>query len=103
MLLFTTLFVIFFVIVLLCIGFGLSYYRTKQKQHIRMMLRNVHASAAEQRSAQFLKPDEDGNVLTKLLSRFRFMSRLDLILEQAGKNWTGVKFVSISYLTGTVG
>src|SRR3954454_21621236 len=98
MLLFTTLFVIIFVIVLLCIGFGLSYFRTKQKQHIRMMLRNVQASPAEQRSAQLLKPDEDDNVLTKLLDRFQLTSRLDLILEQAGKNWTGAKLISISFM-----
>jgi tight adherence protein B len=102
-LLFAALFIIIFIIVLLCVGFGLSYFRTKQKQHIRMMLRNVHATPAEQRSAQFLKPDEDNNVLAKLLSRFQFVSRLDLILEQAGKNSTGVKLISKSFLTGAIG
>ena len=101
-LLLAALFVIIFVVVLLCVGFGLSYFRTKQKQHIRMMLRNVHATPAEQRSAQFLKQDED-NVLANLLDRFQFMSRLDLILEQAGKNWTGTKLISVSFLTGIGG
>src|SRR5947209_18531985 len=103
MLLFAALFVIIFVIILLCVGFGLSYFETKQKQHIRMMLRNVHATPAEQRSAQFLKPDEDEDVLAKLLNRFQFMSRLDLILEQAGKSWTGAKLISVSFLTGAAG
>jgi tight adherence protein B len=102
-LLLAALFVIIFVVVLLCIGFGLSYFRTKQKQHIRMMLRNVQASPAEQRSTQFLKPDEGGNVLAKLLDRFQLTNRLDLLLEQAGKNWTGTKLVSISLMTGAAG
>lgn len=99
----TALFVIIFVVVLLCVGFGLSYFQTKQKQHIRMMLRNVHATAAEQRSAQFLKPDEDDSILARLLGRFQFMDRLDLILEQAGKGGSGVKLISTSCLTGTIG
>jgi tight adherence protein B len=103
LLLFAALFVIIFVVVLLCVGFGLSYFQTKQKQHIRMMLRNVHATPAEQRSAQFLKPDEDEDLLAKLLNRFQFMSRLDLILEQAGKSWTGAKLISVSFLTGAGG
>ncbi len=97
------LFIVVFTTVLICVGFGLSYFRSKQKQQIRLMLRHAHATPAEQRNAQFLKPDEDDNVLGKLLSRFQFMSRLDLILEQAGKNWTGVKLISISFLTGAAG
>ncbi len=32
----------------------------------------------------------------RFLNRFRFMERLDLILEQAGKKWTGSKLISIS-------
>ncbi len=102
-LLLAALFIITFVVVLLCVGFGLSYFQTKQKQHIRMMLRNVHATPAEQRSAQFLKPEEDDNLLAKLLDRFQFMDRLDLILEQAGKSWTGAKLISISFVTGIIG
>jgi tight adherence protein B len=103
MLLFVALFVIIFVAVLFCIGLGLSYFQMKQKQHIRMMLRNVHASPAEQRSAQFLKPDEDDSVLKRLFNRFQFMGRLELILEQSGKNWTGTKLIAISLLTGAIG
>ena len=102
-LLLAALFIIVFVVVLLCVGFGLSYFRTKQKKHIQMMLRNVEATPAEQRSAQFLKPDEDNNFLAKLLSRFQFMDRLELILEQAGQNGTGVKLVSTSCVTGVIG
>ena len=102
-LLLAALFVIIFVVVLLCVGFGLSYFRTQQKKHIRMMLRNVQATAAEQRSAEFLKPDEEDKFLAKLLNRFQFMDRLDLILEQAGKGGTGIKLVSISCVTGLIG
>ncbi|MBV9675807.1 MAG: type II secretion system F family protein [Acidobacteriaceae bacterium] len=102
-LLFPVLFIIIFVIVLLCAGFGMSYFRTKQKQQIRTMLRHAQATPAEQRNAQFLKPEEEGNVLAKWLGRFQFMNRLDLILEQAGKNYNGTKLISVSFLAGLAG
>jgi tight adherence protein B len=102
-LLLASLFVITFVVVLLCVGFGLSYFRSRQRKHIRLMLRNVHATPAEQRSAQFLKPEEDNNFLARLLGRFQFMNRLNLILEQAGRDGTGVKLVSTSLVTGVIG
>jgi tight adherence protein B len=102
-LLLAALFVITFVVVLACVGLGLSYFRTKQKQHIRMMLRNVQATAAEQRSTQFLKPEENDNFLAKLLERLQLMDRLELTLEQAGKGGTAVKLVATSWVTGAIG
>jgi tight adherence protein B len=97
------LFVLIFTVTLLCVGFGLSYFQSKQKQQIRSMLRHAQATPAEMRSAQFLKPDEDESFLANLLARFQFMDRLTLILEQAGKKWTGLRFISISLLTGAGG
>lgn len=102
-LLFPVLFLIIFVIVLFCVGFGMSYFRTKQKQQIRTMLRHAQATPAEQSHTQFLKPEEEGNVLAKWLDQFQFMDRLDLILEQAGKNYNATKLVSISFLAGLAG
>src|SRR5581483_1042822 len=96
------LFLLVFLTVLVCVGMGLSYVRSKQKQQIRSMLRKAEESPAEQRS-QLLRPADVEDRLTKLLSRFEFMDRLDLILEQAGKNWSGSKLVTISAVTCAIG
>lgn len=96
------LFVVVFVTVLVCIGLGLSYFRSKQKQQIRSMLRKAEAAPTEQRS-ELIRPAEVEDKLTKFLRRFQFMDRLDLILEQAGKDWTGSKLIMISCVTCAAG
>jgi Flp pilus assembly protein TadB len=95
------LFVAVFLTVLVCVGAGLSYFRSKQKQQIRSMLRKAEATPAEQRS-EFLRPAQVEDWLAKLLRRFQSMDRLDLILEQAGKNWSGSKLITISAITSGV-
>ncbi len=95
------LFVVVFLTVLACVGFGMSYFRSKQRQQIRSMLRKAEETPAEQRS-EFLRPAQVEDWLAKLLRRFQSMNRLDLILEQAGKNWSGSKLVTISAITSGV-
>ncbi len=95
-------FVVVFATVMLCVGVGLSYFRSQQKQQIRSMLQKAEASPAEQR-AQLLRPAEVENRLGKLLGRFEFMSRLDLLLKQAGKNSTSSKLVVVSCVLFTAG
>ncbi len=96
------LFLVAFLSVLACVGLGLSYFRSKQKQQIRSMLRKAEATPAEQRS-DFLRPAEVETVLSKFLGRFQFMSRLDLILEQSGKSWSGTKLITVSCLLCAAG
>jgi tight adherence protein B len=96
------LFFVVFLTVLVCVGVGLSYLRSKQKQQIRSMLRKAEATPAEQRS-ELLRPAEVEDGLSKLLRRFQFMDRLDLVLEQAGKNWSGSKLIVISSISCVLG
>ena len=96
------LFLVVFLTVLLCIGLGMSYLRSKQKQQIRSMLREAEAAPAEQRT-ELLRPAEVENSLSRFLSRFQFMDRLDLMLEQSGKDWTAGKLIVISLITCCVG
>lgn len=96
------LFVAVFLVVLLCVALGLSYFRSKQKQQIRSMLRKAEATPAEQRS-ELLRPAEVEDSLSRFLRRFQFMDRLDLILEQAGKNWSSSKLIGISGITCGIG
>lgn len=88
-------FAVIFLTVMACVGIGLSFFRTKQKQQIRSMLRKAEESPAEQRS-EFLRPAEREDNLSRFLRRFEFKERLDLILEQAGKNWSASKLIVVS-------
>lgn len=102
MLIATIIFLIVFLTILLCVGLGMTYFRSKQKQQIQAMLRKAEATPAEQRS-ELLRPAEEEDILSQFLSRFEFMARLDLILEQAGKNWSASKLILISCFTCVVG
>ncbi|MBV8897932.1 MAG: type II secretion system F family protein [Acidobacteriaceae bacterium] len=101
-LLVVVLFAAVFLAVLLSVGLGTSYFRSKQKQQIRAMLQKAEATPAEQRS-ELLRPAEVEDSLTKLLSRFDFMDRLDLILEQAGNGWSASKLITISMILFAIG
>ncbi len=96
-------FFVTFLTIVLCVGLGFFYFKSKQKKEIHSMLRNAEAVQVEQRSVQFIRPADVEDFLAKFLRRFHFMERLDLILEQAGKTWSGSKLVMISCVTCVCG
>ena len=96
-------FAFIFVVVLACVGGGLYFFKAKQKNQIRSMLRSAEASAAEQRVSQFLRPAGDDGGLGQFLARFELMDRLNLLLDQSGRNWTGSKFVTVSLALAVLG
>ncbi|MGH9655791.1 MAG: type II secretion system F family protein, partial [Bryobacteraceae bacterium] len=54
-------------------------------------------------AAELLRPPDPEDWLRKLFARFRFMQRLELILEQSGKNWTVGKLIAVSLAAAAVG
>ena len=96
------LFFVVFLTVLGCVGLGFSYFRSKQKQQIRSMLQKAEQTPIEQRS-EFLRPAQVEDFLSRFLRRFQFMDRLALILEQAGKDWSASKLLTISFITFCAG
>lgn len=102
LLLVISLFVAVFLAVVVAVGLATSYFRSKQKQQIRSMLQKAEATPAEQRS-ELLRPAEVQDILTKFLSRFDFMDRLELMLEQAGNSGTPSKLISLSVILFIVG
>ncbi|MBV9760423.1 MAG: type II secretion system F family protein [Acidobacteriaceae bacterium] len=100
----TVLFFVIFVTIIGCVGLGFSYFKSQQKQHIRSMLRNAEASTpVEQRTVQLLRPADVEDLLTKFIRRFEIAGRLELTLEQAGKDWRVSKLVTISCVLGLIG
>lgn len=102
MVLVIVLFAVVFVTVIGCIGLGMSYLRSKQKQQIRSMLKKAEATPAEQR-ADLLRPEEKVDAFGKFLDRFHFMDQLDLVLEQAGKKWSSSNVITASGLCCVLG
>lgn len=105
MLLAVVLFFVVFFTVVVCVGLGFSYFKSQQKQHIRSMLRNAEASTPveQQRIVPLLRPADVEDLLSKFIRRFEVAGRLDLMLEQAGKNWTVSKLATISCILGLAG
>jgi tight adherence protein B len=102
LLLVLVLFLVVFTAVMFAVGLAMSYFRSKQKQQLRSMLQKADATPAEQRS-ELLRPAEVEDGFTKLLGRFQFMERLDLVLQQAGNNWRASKLITISVVLFAVG
>lgn len=104
MALLSLLFLVVFATVVGCVGLGFSYLKSKEKQQIRSMLRNAESSApAEQRTVQWLRPADVEDTLSRLIGRFQVVERLDLILEQAGKDSSASKLITISSIAGIIG
>lgn len=98
------IFVLVFGTIVLCVGLGFSYFKSREKQQIRSMLHNAETSArVEERTVQWLRPAEVEDTLSRLIGRFRIVERLNLILEQAGKNSTASKLMTVSAGSAVVG
>ena len=89
-------FLLVFVAAVLSLTFGLSYIKLRQRKHIRSLLKTAEAAPQETASVELLLPaDEEGRLKT-LLKRFRLIERLDLYLEQTGKNWSSSNVIMLS-------
>lgn len=103
MLILLVVFALTFLIVVGCVGAGTAFFKSKQKNQIRSMLKNAEESAVQVVSSPLVRPADVEDFLSKLLKRFAFMERLKLILEQAGVSWTGSKLIAISCVTCVLG
>jgi tight adherence protein B len=98
------LFFVVFATVVGCVGLGFSFLRSKEKQKIRTMLRSAEETApVEQRSAPLLRPADVEDFFSKLIARFRFIERLELVLEQSGKHSTASKLLGVCGILALAG
>lgn len=93
-------FLLIFGVVVGIIALCFSYSKQKQKQHIRSMLKKAEENPAEQRNSEFLRPAESEDLLGRILRRFHFTDRINLILDQAGSTSTPGKLIGSCLLTG---
>jgi tight adherence protein B len=97
------LFVAIFGTILLCVAAASSYFKKKQKRQISSMLRKAEGSPSESRLATtFLRPANVEDGLARLLKRFQFSGRLDLMIEQSGIQTTGSKLLAFCAFSGGI-
>jgi tight adherence protein B len=96
MLLFAVIFVLLFLVILLCVGLGLAFQRSQQNKQIHAILRTADPAAVGQH-VKLLSSQDNEDGITTFLKSFRFVASLDLIAEQAGIEWTGVKLIFMSF------
>ncbi len=96
-------FVFTFVIVWVCVGFGFSFFKRKQTQQLRSMLRKAEATDAEQRNPELLLPPDRADALARLLDRFRITEQIDLMIDQAGSSSNSSKLLLSCVIAAIVG
>jgi tight adherence protein B len=95
MTIFIVLFIAVFGTIILCVAAASSYFKKKQKRQIKSMLRKAEAGPDEQRvTTTFLRPANVEDGLARLLKKFHFMERLELMIEQSGMHLTGSKLLA---------
>lgn len=96
MAIFIPIFLAAFASILVVVGVGTSYFKSKQRNQIRSMLRNAEASPTAQRASTLLRENDEENSLADLLKRFSFVERLDLMIEQSGQKTNSSKLLLLS-------
>ncbi len=99
------LFVVCFASIVLVFAFAAKYFRAKQKEQISSMLRKAEETPTRRtrKSADLLKPLQDGQGFAKFLSHFAFMERLDELMEQSGQNSSSAKLIVSCFIFGGIG
>ena len=100
-----TLFVVCFATIVLVVGFFSKYFRAKQKEQIRSMLRKAEEAPTRKnaKSQNLLRPSEEGVGFAKFLGNFAFTEKLDLVILQSGQNLTSTKLLLSCLVAGAVG
>ena len=102
MLLFGSIFLALFLIVLLCVGFGQAFLVSRQKQQIRIMLKRAESQAGKRRP-DLLNPEVEQDSLAKTLDDIPAFRRLGVLIEQSGSQWTTPKFMLLTLIAGIAG
>ncbi len=95
-------FVIIFGVFVGCVLLTNAYFKSRQSEQIRTMLRNAEATADEQRNPNLLRDAQSPDALGALLERFHFAQRISLVMDQAGSSSTPGKLVMSSVLLSLV-
>ncbi len=91
-----------FLVVLFVFGFYFAISKSKQNNQIRAMLRTADPVTAE-RSVDLLRPKRLQDSLSRFLEDLGVAARLDILLEQAGSEWSSTKLAVMSMAGAVIG
>lgn len=97
------LFLVVFATVVGCVGLGFSFLRSQEKQKIRSMLRSAEETSPVEQRAPLLRPADVEDFFSKLIAHFRFVERLELVLEQSGKHSSASKLLGLCGILALAG
>ena len=99
------LFVVCFATIVLVVVLFSKYFRAKQKEQIRSMLRKAEEAPTRRsgKSANLLRPLEEGAAFAKFLGNFSLIEKLDIVIQQSGQDMTTSKLLIICLIVGGVG
>jgi tight adherence protein B len=86
-------FVVCFATIVGVVAFFMNYFKKKQQEQIRKMLRKAEEipSLRSVRGKNLLRPVDSEDTLAKLFSHFAFMEKLELTIEQSGQDSNSTK------------
>jgi len=100
------LFVVCFATILIVFGISSKYFQAKQKEQIRSMLRKAEEAPIKRgggKTADLLRPLDGGDGLSKFLSHFALIEKLDTAIEQSGQNTSSTRLLATCLVVGIVG
>ena len=99
------LFVACFASIVLVVGFASKYFKAKQKEQIRSMLRKAEEAPISRngQSAELLRPVDGEEGFAKFLSNFTLIDKLDLLIEQSGQESSSAKLLISCAVVGGIG
>jgi tight adherence protein B len=99
------LFVVCFSSILLVVGVTSKYFKAKQKEQIRSMLRKADEAPTlrNSQSGDLLKPAEAGGGLAKFLSNFSLIEKLNQAIEQSGSESNSTRLLITCLIAAAVG
>jgi len=99
------LFIVCFVTIVAVVGFASKYFKAKQKEQIRSMLRKAEEAPTKRGSqtTNLLRPLEAGDAIARFLAKFAFIEKLDAVIEQSGQNSSSTKLLVTCLIAGGIG
>jgi tight adherence protein B len=88
------LFTVCFGTIVACVWFASRYFKSKQKEQIKNMLRKAEESPVHKTTiGNLLKPLQDEDAIAKFLSNFAFAEKLDRVILQSGQDSSSTKLL----------
>jgi len=100
------LFFVCFSTILIVFGISSKYFQSKQKEQIRSMLRKAEEAPVKRagpKTANLLRSVDAEDGLSKFLSHFAFIEKLDTAIEQSGQNTSSTKLLVTCLAVGIAG